>query len=345
MKILFDINHPAHVHFFKAPARILESSGAEILFTSRDKDVTTQLLSELGMQHIQLTSSGTGGIISLAKELVQRDFQLYKIAKSFRPDAMAAIGGTFVAHVGTVTSTPSVVFYDTENAKLQNLITYPFSSAVVTPECYSGWVPRNKNIRYRGYHELSYLSDKGFTPCMDIAIENGINPETKNFIIRVVSWNANHDIGENGWSNDLLSKVTQQLSSRGNVIISSERKLPAELKKYAYTGKPSSIHHVMAYSDLYIGESATMASECAVMGVYSLYIALTPRGYTTEQEVKYKMVKNIHSLAWPEIADQIEIALRVPKKQIEKNFKHMMSDTIDVAAFAANTIKNLARTN
>lgn len=295
------------------------------------------------MQHIQLTSSGSGGIISLAKELVQRDFQLYKIAKSFKPDAMAAIGGTFVAHVGTITSIPSIVFYDTENANLQNLITYPFSSAVVTPECYSGWVPRNKNIRYQGYHELSYLSAKTFTPCRDTAIKNGINPETKNFIIRIVSWNANHDIGESGWNNELLIKITERLAAEGQVIISSERELPPQLNKYAYRGQASKIHHVMAHCDLFAGESATMASECAVMGIYSLYVALTPRGYTTEQETKYNMVKNIHSLDSSEILDQIEIALQLPKEQIAKNFNHMVSDTIDVASFAADTIQSLAR--
>ena len=52
MKVLIDINHPAHVHFFRQPALALQRAGHEVLFTSRDKDVTQELLDELGVDSI-----------------------------------------------------------------------------------------------------------------------------------------------------------------------------------------------------------------------------------------------------------------------------------------------------
>jgi hypothetical protein len=39
MKILIDIGHPAHVHFFKNAIRELEGRGHEVKVTARDKEV------------------------------------------------------------------------------------------------------------------------------------------------------------------------------------------------------------------------------------------------------------------------------------------------------------------
>ena len=119
-----------------------------------------------------------------------RDRALYKLAMSFRPEVMAGIGGVFIAHVGAMAGIPSVVFYDTENAMLQNAITYPFASCVVVPECYRAWVPRRRHIRYRGYHELSYLHPKYFTPDRERALANGLDPDRDTFLLRLVSWQA-----------------------------------------------------------------------------------------------------------------------------------------------------------
>src|SRR3546814_6820458 len=56
------------------------------------------------------------------------------------------------------------------------------------------------------------------------------------------------------------------------------------------------MHLLMAFCAGYFGESATMASECAVLGVPAVYMANSRRGYTDEQESKYGMVRNVRSL-------------------------------------------------
>ena len=137
MKILVDINHPAHVHFFRNPIRMLAERGHEILITSRDKEMAVPLLDSLGINHVMLSvQKKGGGLVALGRELIARDLALYKVAREFRPNVMLAIGGTFIAHVGFMTRIPSLVFYDTENAALQNAITYPFAGKVIVPRCY-----------------------------------------------------------------------------------------------------------------------------------------------------------------------------------------------------------------
>lgn len=342
MKFLIDINHPAHVHFFRHPIRLLRDRGHEVVVTSRVKEMAVPLLDELGISHQVLSSLGSGGILGLGLELLQRDAALHRVVRRERPQAMAAIGGTFIAHVGITTRVPSLVFYDTENARLQNAITYPFASLVLVPRCYRGWLPR-RSCRYDGYHELSYLHPNRFSPSLETAARNGLDPQRENFFIRTVSWQANHDVGENGWSARLLVELTQFLAARGKVHISSEKPLPEELAGFAYGGKASEVHHVMAYSRLYVGESATMASECAVLGVPAIYAAETGRGYTDEQEVRYGLVANLRSIDRNSLLARIEQMLAQPREVWRQRRALLLEETIDVAVFVADAIEVAGR--
>ena len=116
------------------------------------------------------------------------------------------------------------------------------------------------------------------------------------YLLRLVSWNASHDIGERGLSWDAVRRVCARLGSAAHVLISSEADLPGDLRPYAYAGDTAQIHHVMGHCAGFFGESATMASECAVLGVPAVYAALTGRGYTDEQERRYGLVKNVRTL-------------------------------------------------
>ncbi len=339
MKVLIDIGHPAHVHFFRNPIKLLQAKGHEIIITSRDKEFALDLLDELGLQHHPLSALGKGGIVGLAKELVQRDWALYKVVRETKPDVMAAIGGVFIAHVGRLTNTPSLVFYDTENATLQNAITYPLASAVLVPRCYEAKLPQKRHIRYDGYHELSYLHPSYFQADRETAIANGLAEQGDTFFLRLVSWQANHDIGENGWTPELLRQLIGKLAEKGKVLISSETPLPDDLRQHAYQGQVKAVHHVMAYCRAFIGESATMASESAVMGVPAIYAAETGRGYTNEQEQRYGLVTNLTQLDWRSLNIAVDDILAHSPDHWQTAHKQLMNDTIDVARFVTEAIE------
>ena len=335
MKILIDIGHPAHVHFFSVPITLWQHSGCEIVVTSRHKEIAVDLLNARGLTHRPLSSMGDGGVGGLARELVSRDRKLYRLVREERPDIMVGIGGVFIAHVGFLTRTPSLVFYDTENATLSNLITYPLASLVAVPACYQAWLPP-WHLRYPGYHELSYLHPNHFKPDREIALACGLARDRSTFLIRTVSWQASHDLREKGWSLELLRQTVHYLSTRGKVLISAESKLPEDLQPYLYTGPPENIHHLMAHLDLFVGESATMASECAVLGVPAIYAAETGRGYTDEQENRYGLVKNVRNIRWPELQAAIDDFLGRPRASYNELRQRLLADTIDVARFVAD---------
>lgn len=340
MRILIDITHPAHAHFFKNPIKILKNQGHEILITSRTKDNATDLLDNFDFPHTILTTAAQDkNLFSFAKELIKRDYLLSKIVKKYKPDVLGAIGGTFIAHAGFITNTPSIVFYDTENAKLQNLITYKFASLVITPQCYESWLPKN-NIKYSGYHELSYLDPAYFKPDRGLAIQNGIKPGKDNFFIRIVSWNANHDIGENGITKKTLEKIVHKLSKNGNVIISSESDLPLHLEVFKYKGEIPDIHHVLSQCKAYVGESATMASEAVALGIPAVYAANTSRGYINEQERKYEILVKSKSLDWIDIDGAIENILQINEQNQASAVNKLRKNTVDVAKFVADCFTN-----
>ncbi len=339
MKVLIDIGHPAHVHFFRQPIRLLADRGHRIIITSRNKEFALELLDELGLTHNPLSAMGKGGIVSLASELIRRNLALWKVIRREKPDIMAAIGGVSIAQVGALARIPSLVFYDTENATLQNAVTYPFASAVVVPQCYEAWLPRRRHIRYPGYHELSYLHPDYFSPDREVAVRNGLAENSDTFLVRLVSWQANHDIGERGWKNDLLSKLVHKLSSKGKVLISAESPLTDEMKPYGYQGSKKDVHHVMAFCRAYIGESATMASESAVLGVPAVYAAKTGRGYTNEQERRYGLVRNLRQLHWPQLSELIDELLNSSVESYIDANQQLLRETIDVAAFVAKCIE------
>jgi len=344
MRILVDVNHPAHVHFFRNAISILVSEGHEVFVTSRGKECVGELLAELNIEHFKLSNMGSGNLLGFVKEYFTKCFRLMRFARRCKPDVMCAVGGTFVAHVGWLARIPSVVFYDTEMAGLQNKVTYPFVRQLILPECYSGPVP-NKAARYSGYHELAYLRPEYFLPDRAIAIQAGLSPETKNFIVRVVSWQANHDIDQDGWSSELLVKVVTHLATKGTVIISSERALPVDMERFRYRGTALQMHHLMAHCDLFVGESATMAAECAVLGVPAIYASEISRGYLDDIERKYALITVLREFNFDMIVTTIESMIVHDLQWYHDKKQFLLSETIDVTHLLMSSIYSQYRSH
>ena len=54
MRIVIDINHPAHVHYFKHFIWKMQKRGHEIRITASEKDITYQLLQSYGFDFIRI---------------------------------------------------------------------------------------------------------------------------------------------------------------------------------------------------------------------------------------------------------------------------------------------------
>jgi len=290
MKLLIDLQHPAHLHFFRIVIKQLTAAGHQVLVTGRRKDILAELAQQLGIE-VLLFGRARPGIWHLGRELLYRQWRLLGVVRQFKPDAIMAIAGTFVSLVGRMTGVPTYVFYDTEHAVVSNLLAYPFATCVFVPRCYRKRVFW-RHERYNGYHELAYLHPSYFTPDLSVLAEAGIGQNEQFSIVRFVAWGAAHDIGRSGFSTDGKIRAVRALARYGRVLISSEADLPPELEPYRLRINVARIHSLMACATLVFGESATMCSEGAVLGVPGVYVDPVGRGYTDEQERDYGLVFN-----------------------------------------------------
>lgn len=285
MNIFFNISHPAHVHFFKNTIKILKGRGHDIIIGARVKEFTIDLLNYYGISYTLLTKKREK-LIGLIYELLIQQMMIRSVVKNHRIDMMLQISGIFNAPIGRMYGIPAVAVSDTENDIWANRVSFSLSRHVLSPTCFDyrvrGTAWKNQ-ILYPGYHELAYLSPK-------------YGPEKVRqediFLLRFVGWGAGHDIGEKSLSVAQKIEMVKLLEPFGRVFISSEAPLSPELKPYRIRFHPGEIHGFMAKCKMIVGESATMASEAACLGIPAVFISDTGRGYTTEQDQRYDLIRH-----------------------------------------------------
>ena len=286
MRILFNVAHPAQVHLFRNALQTLMDHGHECRITAINKEVSLKLLDSFGFDYDAIgrarpTPFGKG------LELLRIDAKLLQIARSFHPDLLVGgVGNAYVAHVGKLIRKPSIIFDDTEHAAIQHHLTDPFVSAICTPSCYTKDLGE-KQVRYNGYHELAYLHPNRFTPNPAVLTEIGLTEGDPFIIVRFVSWQASHDVGQHG----IRDKVglVKALEQYGRVLITSEGALPEELQPYQIRVSPEKLHDLLYYATLYVGDGGTTASEAAVLGTPAIFISTLYCGYQLDEE-KYGLL-------------------------------------------------------
>jgi len=340
VRVLIEIGHPGHVHLFRYVIKELQARGHLVKVVSRDKDVTLQLLERLSIEHVCI-SRKQSGIISLVMEMFMRDWRLLRISTDFRPDIYLSVS-MCSTHIALLTGKISVIFTDSEHAKLEKFGWKYTASVICTSTAYQENLGR-KHIRYRGYHELAYLHPRRFKPDSGVLDEIGLSANEPFFILRFVSWQASHDIGQKGFSAEGKRELVRILERHGRVLISTESELPDEFSQYLIRIPPDRMHDLLAYSSLYIGEGATMASEAAMLGVPAIYVNTLTAGTLKEQQNDY------HLLRWiPEEENAITMAERIASDpealRRHKDYRRiMLVDKVDVTGWIVKLSERLVR--
>jgi len=338
MKYLFDIGHPAHVHYFKNLIWALKKKGHEIKITTRDKEISLYLLNKYGFEYI-CTGQNKSTILGKASSLIKNDYVIYKETKKFNPDILISFFLPFTAHVGRVLRKPVIGFTDTEHATLSIFLTEKFTDVIITPKCYKRKFPENKHIRFNGNFELASLHPNYFKPDRSVIDYLRVKKDEKVVIFRFVSQAASHDIGHRGLSLETKRKTVKEIAKYAKIFISSEEELPVDLIKYQIKIPPEKMHDALAYATLFLGEGATMASECAMLGTPAIYVNSLSAG-TLEEHEKYGLIYSYRSsLGVIEKAlELLEIQNLKEQWQMKKN--KMLTEKIDVTAFMVWFIEN-----
>jgi len=340
MRILIDIGHPAHVHQFKNAIRLLRARDHNILVTARNKEATFILLDKYSIPYVRVGNYENNNI-KKAMNMFIIDAKLYSLARNFRPDIfIGGVGNVYIAHTSWLMRKPSILFNDTEHAKLQNYLSFPFTKTICTPSCYRCDIGP-KQVRYNGYHELAYLHPNRFTPNPAVLAELGLKEGDCFIIVRFVSWQASHDIGQHGIRDKV--RLVKELEQYGRVMITSEGALPPELQPYQIRVSPEKLHDLLYYATLYVGDGGTTASEAAVLGTPAVFISTLYCGYQQDEErygllylfsdpisgLKDGLAKAVYLLNDPNL-----------KKNARMSRLKLLNDKIDVTEFMIWFIEN-----
>jgi len=291
LKILIDIGHPAHVHIFKHFAWTMQKKHHAVFFTCRDKEFEAELLKSYGFNY-KILGRKYNSIIGKLWGMLKFDLKMVIEGLHKRPDVFLSHGSIYAAHAAFILHKTHISLEDTGN-KEQVRLYLPFTKAVLSPMAFQ----HNYGIKhmfYKGFHQLAYLHKSRFTPDPTIYQHLGIEPQEKYIVVRFVSYNASHDLSYTILNNSDKIRIINEIPGGYHIFISSEGELPEALKKYALLTNPEMIHSVLAFSSLYVGQSATMAAEAAFLGVPSIFIH--SKNEETEGIIDYLDEKNIFTM-------------------------------------------------
>ena len=311
MNILFVSGHPAQVHNFRLVREELIKDGHQVFWLTTPKDIATNLLDVYGIPY-EVLHKPNKGIFSKAWTLLRNVLWEMRYLRRNKIDVAITRTCPYTTIATKLCGVKHIIIDDTEHAAEQVKVLSNRADAILLPECF--WFQLRKDeIRFPGNIEVHYLHPKRFCPApvWDLL---GIEEGTRFAIVRFVKWDAWHDtklVG--GFSLEQKRELIKRLSKHLRVFISSESELPADLEPYRIQIPIERMHDVQAAAALFVGESATMASESVVLGTPAIYIDEVGRGYTDEEARE--------GLLWMfrPVANRSKLTIELTPKNIDKN--------------------------
>jgi predicted glycosyltransferase len=338
MKVLFYLHHPSQFHLFKNTIVALKKNN-EVLVVATKKDILLDLLDKSNFEYVNILPEGrNNNLFSIGLGLIKQDFRLLKLCMKFKPDLLVGTS-TEITHIGRLLGKKSLFFIedDIQFAPILNYLAHPFASKVVSPKVCSLGKWEYKGIKYDGYQKLAYLHPSIFQPQPSIVEKYGINPQKPFFIIRLTNLGAHHDVGAKGISDVFLDKLIEFLSSKGDVFLTSEKKLNSKYDSLILKINPIDIHHILYYAGLFLGDSQSMAVESSLLGTPNIRISSFAGTVSVleELEKKYELTTAFQPEQQAEILGAIEniISNKEAKSDLLEKRDKMLLDKINVNHF------------
>ena len=347
MNVLIQLSHPAHFHLYKNVAKNLMDDGHKVFILIKTKDILEDLLEQSGLPYYNiLKEAHRKSKLGILMDMLVRDWRILRFVRKNKIDLLT--GSTVeVAQVGWLTRKYRVNTGedDMRIVPLFQKMGGPFVQTILSPISCDNWKLESKSIKYAGFHKLAYLHPNQFTPNKNI-VEKYFPANQPYFILRFAQLKAYHDIASHaqGINTEIAQHLIDILLPYGNVYITSERELEPQFEQYRLQINPLDIHHVLAFAQLYIGDSQSMAVEAAMLGTPSLRFNdfAGKIGVLEELEHKYELTCAIPSSNPQGLYDKVKECLASSdlKEVFQERRQRMLSEKIDVTAFFTWFIEN-----
>ena len=337
-RILIYLGHPAHFYNYKNVIPKLKEDGYVVEILIKKKDVLQELMDNAGIPYHNILKEGRkDSKLGILWGTLKRAWRLNAFCSKFRPDILT---GTSVENswIGKLRHIPVININedDADVVPKYAKLSYPWASEILTPIVCDNGKWNEKSIKYASYHELAYLHPNHFTPDKSI-VEQYFPLDKPYYIIRFAKLKAHHDDGIKGISAEIAQRLLDILTPHGRVFISSERPLEPQFEPYRISIKPIDMHHVMAFADIYIGDSQTMAAEAGVLGVpFVRFNDFVGRiGYLRELEDVYHLGYGIKTDRPDLLYSAVNQLIATPdrRQMFQQRRIKMLSEKIDLSAF------------
>ncbi len=336
MKILIDIAHPAHIHYFRNLSSLLKEKGHVCIFTLRDKGPIVELASYYNLTY-HIRSKPEKHPFKKFKYLFSSFYNLFKIALKEKPDLYLDMGTVIAAPIAKFFRKPYIAFEDTEAGGKARLFFMPFTNIIFTPSWFCLNLGR-KQFRFNAFMEQMYLHPPFYQINKDIRLGLNIKPNEKYALVRFVSWEAFHDKGRDKLNYSDKIRIIERLEKYSKVLISSESQLPEELLKYQIKIHPYQMHDVIANAAILISEGATMATEAVILNTPVIYCNSIMSGNSIKQEAEgfLKASLNVN-----EILETIDRIFSTKEVKTKSAFNKMyLDDSINATEFITWFVDN-----
>jgi len=349
LQFLFYLVHPAKFHFHKIQINELINRGHKVDVLINTKDILEDLVKAEGWTYNNIfpKSRKIKGVHVYFAAVISIFFTVYRLWVFTKGKKYDLFIGDLTTLLGRLKKVPS--FYPTDDvlaAVPEQAIFFKTVNYIIAPKITNVGKYKSKKIGYKGYKALAHLHPNHFQPD-----ESKLHKELKGvvpyFLIRCTGFSATHDLNKSGISNSVLYNLVNILMPHGKILITSERKLPVDLKKYCLNIRKNDITHYINYAKIFIGDSTTMSTEAAVLGTPA--VEFDEYFYEIEQmveiEKKYGLIHCFRTNEEAEFLDKVmELVNTKNLKEIYgKRRSKLLEETIDVSGFLIWLFENYPR--
>ncbi|MFP4001802.1 MAG: hypothetical protein ACLFSM_07410 [Thermoplasmata archaeon] len=327
MKIAPLIVHSHHIDFFENLCSQLEARGHKVLCFVRKEEGNIKYLKESDLNYTYYGPIAKKYVPRFVSHYQSRFSLMSKLMK-FRPDLSFSVNAIPQSTYNSILNIYSVVFLDRRLKKKDEKRIFNYADKIVTPDCYPYDVPSDKHLSHPSYHPFTYLHPNNFDPDDSVLVSLGV--EAKDYVF--VSF-ARESWG--GFSEDLLLSrkekmdIVRGLAEHRQVFVDGRGSVPEPLEEYVPSIPVREYNHLLANSELVVGDDPIICSEAGVLGVPWLFIGETSAPTLEEQEIKYEIGSQIEN-----VGDALELAEMLLTGEVEPDIarsrREILNDKIDL---------------
>jgi len=274
MKVWFDLLTPKQILFFRPIIEELESSGAQVLATSRRYREGGPLAERAELELRYVGDRGTKGPEEQLLAATKRQEEMIPIVKEFKPAIAVSIASAVCARVAFGLGIKHVAVNDSPHSEIAGRLSIPLSYHLLCPWVipFRAWerfgIQRKQVTTYHALDPAAWLKREPLAGPVP-----KLSPKKKTITVRVQESDAPYLAkADMSWTDTVLKSLLDAFPD-SNLVALCRYDFQVEEIKTKFGSRcivPDEVvggHGLLTLTDLFIGMGGTMNAEAALMGV------------------------------------------------------------------------------